>query len=546
MNQMRAIKKTVFVLLFSSSIVFWGHAQQGGPGPIDLILVLDTSSSMSASYSEVNNYITGPFLKEFLRIGDTFHLISFSDKPRLEIARRVAGQGELETIIGRMLLMYPLDPFSDIPGALAYVEKYSDGLPSSRPKKIVLISDGDASPAPDGSAPLDPAGLQTLISDIKSRLNSRGISLDHVTVPLGRLPVSGRPPYTPPLGVPVRVARTPEPVQPAPGSADGVTPSPVQPAAPEVTPLSSPGADGGIDGGVTVQPAAPGVTLPAKPAGDDVNIPEKLSLPVIGFSLLGLAFIGGIIFLATRRRRDASDGEERKINKPLPKQAPKPQAPESPAPSPQAAKPVAVPPTQAARPITASPTQAARPVAAPPTQAARPVTALPSKLSAPVLLPVAKPVVIPSSKTPAPPVPSRRLTPYVDLSKPTVVPDDGRPLMLKLFVENQNTLIGMRNVHLVKQGFKFTIGGGKSDFLVFLSPLPPHIAELHYEDRHVILVPLKSRYFPDIGSDSVKDCIGRTIRIISDKDYELFMRIEWYEDPVIKLNALLRSVNVPG
>ncbi|GHV57713.1 hypothetical protein AGMMS49579_23980 [Spirochaetia bacterium] len=126
------------------------------------------------------------------------------------------------------------------------------------------------------------------------------------------------------------------------------------------------------------------------------------------------------------------------------------------------------------------------------------------------------------------------------------MPTDGRPLMLKLFVKDQNTFIGKRNTHLVKQGFKFTIGGGKSDFLIFLVPLPPSIAELHYEENHCILIPRKGRYFPDIGDEPVKDCIGKTIRIISDKNYELYMRIEWYEDPLIKLNTLLRSVSVPG
>jgi hypothetical protein len=145
-----------------------------------------------------------------------------------------------------------------------------------------------------------------------------------------------------------------------------------------------------------------------------------------------------------------------------------------------------------------------------------------------------------------PMAPARRSTPYEDRYKPQVVPSDGSPLMLKLFVEDQNTFIGKRNIHLVKSGFNFSIGGGKSDFLIFLVPVPQKIAELRYEGSHCNLLPCKSQYFPDIGAQPVNDCIGKTIRIISDKKYELRIRIELYEDPLVKLNALLHSVSVPG
>ena len=59
-------------------------------------------------------------------------------------------------------------------------------------------------------------------------------------------------------------------------------------------------------------------------------------------------------------------------------------------------------------------------------------------------------------------------------------------------------------------------------------------------------VPRKAQYFPDIGSQSVSNCIGKTIRVISDKNYELHIRMERYEDPLKKLNSLLHSIQVPG
>jgi len=119
-------------------------------------------------------------------------------------------------------------------------------------------------------------------------------------------------------------------------------------------------------------------------------------------------------------------------------------------------------------------------------------------------------------------------------------------LMLNLFVADQNTAIGRRNIHLVKTGNKFGIGGGKSDFLIFLVPIPPNIAELQYDGRNCTLTPKKSKYFPDLSSQQVPACIGKNIRVVSDRNYELYIRIEKYEDPLKALNRLMNSILVPG
>ena len=127
------------------------------------------------------------------------------------------------------------------------------------------------------------------------------------------------------------------------------------------------------------------------------------------------------------------------------------------------------------------------------------------------------------------------------------VPDetDG-PMMLTLIVEDQNTAIGKRNIHSVKPGHNFSVGGGKSDFLIFLVSFPPHIADVYFDGRNCTFTPRKPQYFPDIGSQSLLNCIGKNIRIMSDKNYELYIRIERYEDPLKALNKLLNSITVPG
>jgi hypothetical protein len=142
----------------------------------------------------------------------------------------------------------------------------------------------------------------------------------------------------------------------------------------------------------------------------------------------------------------------------------------------------------------------------------------------------------------------QRSSPYADRrpQAPPLPPNYSGPLMLNLFVEDQNTQIGKRNVHSVKAGHVFTVGGGKSDYLIFLVPFPPAIGEIQIDSNHCIFTPKKPQYFPDIGSQQVIDCVGKTIRIVSDKNYEIRFRFERYEDPLHALNRLLHSVKVPG
>jgi hypothetical protein len=120
------------------------------------------------------------------------------------------------------------------------------------------------------------------------------------------------------------------------------------------------------------------------------------------------------------------------------------------------------------------------------------------------------------------------------------------PLLLSLVVDDQNTSIGMRNMHSIKAGTVYTIGGSKSDdYFIFLVPMPAHLGEVQFDGRQCRFVPKKPQYFPDIGSQPVSNCIGKTIRIISDKRYELTFHLERYEDPLASLNRLLNSISLP-
>ena len=145
----------------------------------------------------------------------------------------------------------------------------------------------------------------------------------------------------------------------------------------------------------------------------------------------------------------------------------------------------------------------------------------------------------------------QRVTPYQEQhakaqTQAPITIDYKDPLILNLYVEDQNTAIGRRNIHNLKSGYSLTIGGGKSDFLIFLVPMPSAIGEIRRDSGRCTFIPRKPKYFPELGSKELTDCIGKTIRVVSDKNYELRMKFEQYEDPLEKLNSLLNSLKVPG
>ena len=146
----------------------------------------------------------------------------------------------------------------------------------------------------------------------------------------------------------------------------------------------------------------------------------------------------------------------------------------------------------------------------------------------------------------------QRVTPYQDrpvkqqAGSQAVINPSG-PLLLNLFVDDQSTSIGKRNIHSLKSGYSLSVGGGKSDdFHIFLVQMPPHIGDVRRNGSQLTFIPRKPKYFPDIGSNEVKECINKRIRVVSDKGYEMWFSFVTYEDPLEALNRVLHSIKVPG
>jgi len=569
------MKRSVLAVILILSAIFCAFGQNS---PIDLILLLDTSSGMASSYDAVNNYITGSFLSEFLRVGDTFHLITFSENLRLDSARRVESRGDVETIIGRMLIQYPVESGNNVTAAISYAEDYASSLPS-RPKKIVILTTA----TPDTN----------LLSAARQRLASRDASLDFVSVtagqPLTNLPSSGRasavaavPPATAvqtpstPAATP-QGSQTPAPMQTPPSTAaqtqstPAATPQGLQTTTPAQTPPSTAAQTQSTQVATpqSSQTPAPAQTPPATAAQTPSSVEPSQTTP-------------------STTTTQASPAEPTQTPT-----SPEPQTPstatqpagtsgtsgESVSSLPDETQTSAVNDFQAVTSTPRSGTSrsgvlssslpliigiivlvllilaliiffASRRLGSSPNRVMASVSASkPEKQKKEDTQPFANHSKELASYAAG--QKKQRTTPYANRPVKTessavpVINPQG-PLLLNLFVEDQNTAIGKRNIHSLKSGYSLTVGGGKSDFLIFLVPIPPSIGEIHRDGSQCTFIPRKIKYFPDLGSNEVRDCINKTIRVISDKNYELRFRFEMYEDPLEALNKMLNSINVPG
>ena len=591
------------IFLNANSVCAYGQ----NTSSIDLLLLLDTSTGMSSSYDNVNNYLTGPFLTEFLRVGDTFHFIPFSETPKLDAARRISGIGDVETIIARMYLHYPIENGNNVRSALTYAEEYITSLPS-RPKKIVLITCG--------------SDTNALAAASRTRLSSRNTTVDFIQVtagqPLSNLPNSRRTPRARPAASTAQTGSatasntSTSPTTPSAVAASSATTTTSAAAASSATTTPSAAAATSSNSATTATSTAPNTTAttapststPSAAAATSSNTSTTVSSTAPNTAQTGIASSStsatqtpattanatpsGTATAATGITSPSGDSQTAAASSQTSSGT-------------QSAGTQSVGTqnqTQSVTSETPGSTETSSSAQTESAQTGSAQTGSARSLNSSSLLFIIGIIILvllllgllifllsrklrsspnrlmsqasdSDSKTKTKSASSedritqrevinyasgssRRTTPYddrpaaTDNGKPVVINPSG-PLLLNLFVEEQNTNIGKRNIHSLKSGYSLTVGGGKSDdYNIFLVPIPAHVGEIRRDESQLIFIPKKSKYFPDIGANEVKDCINKTIRIISDKNYEMRFRFVMYEDPLIALNRLLNSVRVPG
>ncbi len=125
-----------------------GSAAPAAAANIDLVVMVDTSESMFPYFDDLMNYLVQNLLTEKLHKGDTFHLLSFSSVPEVEISLEVNSEEAAQRAFGRILLLHALGRYTDLVSALQFLSKYAKELPETNPKQIILITDGVNDPPP--------------------------------------------------------------------------------------------------------------------------------------------------------------------------------------------------------------------------------------------------------------------------------------------------------------------------------------------------------------------------------------------------------------
>jgi cytoskeletal protein RodZ len=642
----------------------------------DVIVLLDVSQSVLPYFHDITDYVVSSVVKDFLRIGDSFHLLSFGEVTQVEINQKISGEEDARSILARLYLLYPLARNTDLIAACDYLYQYLADLPESRGKVVVIITDGVQNPSEkSANYGLDPAAVKTQLEAVASRIRSNGWPVYIIKVPFSAERAAAESRAATGAAVSGAGAADAAAVQANATDATAALAEALNSTVTEYSPedkdsvartsLSLPAAeypgdlgkkglsfsfplvirntgDSAInlelqhmltDGSDILQKKSFLSLAPGKSGTMDVHValspdtpsgPTKLPIElyfadglrvspshatlsftlapspfaklfrsgstVVLFVLVFLVGLGivlaAVIFIVRKAPRRAAapvvaavreSAEEARERDEARKRGAAATAATSPAAGrsaalssaeagqKQAAAARQAPPAASAMapgkvpPQAAASTTAAKPASGPGKglQAGSAAAGLPaSALSATASSGQAEapqPILATKPSQSKAAVRAAREKERADRRHAAEVSSQAgglriaRPgsIELELRVEGQNPYIGRRNVHTLQAGSSASVGGGRSEFLVFLVPIPGHAAEIRFDGERCSFVPLRTELFPEIPG-TMDDCLGKDIVMVSKSGFRLVLRFAKYEAPANRINRLLHCIETPG
>jgi Mg-chelatase subunit ChlD len=569
--------RTGLVLLFVLAALIFGGGAAGAAQNLDLVVLVDTSESMFPYFDDLMNYLVQDLLTTRLHRGDTFHLISFSSLPEVEISLEVNSEEAARQAFSRVLLLHALGRYTDLVSAMQFLYKYVKELPETNPKHLIIITDGVHDPPPGSPNTGDPAAVQASIIGVAQAMRREGWSVSILKVPPQPAPdEKGLKSYLGDIAGALGVQIVPYPTRDK-KSVTGVTtgyPTLIFPAGlgkvgtrfiapfkvknwktePIIAQLASVQSDGSemLEKKVSVTVPAGGeaaLDVPLKlpisyPTGahdakvqlvfeDDIRISPtsgtlsftftgKGGLPIprvtllyVLYIILGLAVIYLLIRLFLYMRKKLGEAPLSGLARA----------------------------NAAGRKAEGAPRHVPLMAPAPAKTGARkqvPLMGLSTgKGAAPRHIPLMEAHAVPTGARVRPTVTSLRRA----LPRPSVQ-QASLPPLIEMRVEQQNHRVGFRNVHRIGQGAARSIGGRFSSFLVFLVPVPAHIAEIRNVDGRYVFTPLRGEFFPGVSAP-IEDCIGREIRFLNARGRELSLHFREWVSPLEEINRILRQARSP-
>ncbi len=648
----------------------------------DVVVLLDLSQSTLPYFQDVSDFVVTSVVRDFLRYGDTFHLLSFGDMAQVEISQRMVDERDVKSVLGRLYLLYPLARYTDFIGALNYLYQYLADLPESRQKVAIVITDGVHNPPP-GSPTFGyaPEKVGSEIESIASKIRAQGWPVHFIKLPFA-IPGAGAPGAA---AKPTKAGAVPQPTGSEAKAGTSWVDSAAKALGADVSEFSAdtkaelarkslslpsvefpphlgkheyafsfplkvtnssqsqlgleldrvrfgdldilskkaflslaPGKSGtmsvpvelpdslatgeqrlGIElyfaNGIRTSPQSGELSLDLERSPLAALFRSSARLALFALLLvIGLALVlAAILFLRRLPRRAAepvvaavreSSGSsmpaaaqasgrktaagQRAETSPAPAAAAQPNAKGKEA---RAQGAEAVPARKAETPVAGTPSQAlpianagARPEGELLTASARAkadakerdraVAEAAESMAAAKRAEAERSAALlaeAAGRRQAPAAASREEKKSAARLPATVsgayAPRVIRPgsVEIELRVEEQNPNIGTRNVHTLQAGTSKNLGGARSDFLVFLVPVPQRIAELHYDGEDLTLVPLRAELFPGSGGP-IERCLGKDIKMIGAGGYPLTLRFVRHERPEARINRLLHCIEAPG
>lgn len=169
------------VVIFLALLAIFSFSQEK---TADIVVLLDNSSSMLPYFSEINEKVLQGICENFVRLEDSFHLLTFTEKPYLEVSQKIRSQSDVEKIVARFSLLYPLGSYSNFIEALSYSRQYINSLNAYTQKVLVIISDGVFKP-PMSSQYYgeEPQVLENAIQTALNALQGQGVLVYFIKAP---------------------------------------------------------------------------------------------------------------------------------------------------------------------------------------------------------------------------------------------------------------------------------------------------------------------------------------------------------------------------
>ncbi len=461
----------------------------------DFIVMVDISASMAPYFQEVITYFTSDLLRDLLEYGDYFHFLSFNSYPEVEIVELISDETSIDRIETKIRLLQPIGLYTDLVAAVEFLNDYASTLPTEKPKWVMLLSDGIHDPPPGASEALDADEVRDRLLGQARILKQKGWNVHILQMPAGA--DRGRPGEAPVSGSDKETA-TVKPVEA--GSADPNKASTPGSTGMRVEKHAQAETDGqsGQQRTDYLKKMADVLDVPVIPFGDEKAVSKNG-----GDSMQGTAGTRPRDELASQahtRLRDQPDGAGQTTR-----------AGDNAIPAPPGVRPNF---SQWARDYGLYVLIAGAVVLA-----ALASFLLRNRLSLAWLQQLFN-------------------EPKFRFERGKIFSCRGE--LIEMTVELQRRHVGLRNVHCLNPGTRRSIGGGASNFLIFLVPVPVRIADVSYDGQSLTFTPRRPELFPQLMAP-VTDCLDANIAVRTASGYDLVMRFQRYISPLEQINKILLS-----